>query len=98
MAKITYQKVKSLVDNINAANGEDIIVEWSANPRINIKTKRTVSICVSLYLKGSLVIGDSFIDEMKKSLKAFRFAFKKERSYLVLLYDIHTEDFDATHS
>lgn len=95
MAKITYKDINELVVKLNKQSGVEVIKEHRVNPRVNIKTRETLSMVVSLYLNSKFLYDEEFVEELKKELHAFTFSFKKERNQLVLMYDISTDDFEG---
>lgn len=95
MAKITYKDINELIEKLNKQSGVEVIKERRVNPRVNIKTGKTLSMVVSLYLNSKFLYDEEFVKELKKELHAFTFSFKKEGKQLVLMYDISTDDFEG---
>ena len=98
MAKITYKDIRELIEKLNKQSGVEVVKEHMVNPRVNIKTRKTISMVVSLYLNSKFLYDEEFVKELKKELHAFTFSFKKEGNQLVLKYDIKPHNFDHSPS
>lgn len=96
MTKIKYKDIAVLVVSENKENKVEIFKDYSVGPRINIKTGETISMVVTFYLNGKFTYDWTYIEDIKRKLNAFSFSIKVQRSQLVLMYDIATDDFDST--
>ncbi len=94
MAKITYKDIKALRQKTNENNGVEVIKEYQVNSRVNIPTRKTISMVVTFYLNGKFIYDESFVKQLKKELHAFAFSFRKVGNQLVLMYDIKPANFE----